>query len=99
MIRINPYDDRYWIIWIDLSSGFYSESANSRTNSPQNWLSLVRPSQLIMNCLIDAVVEEYQKQGKSLEAVREYIRSQYRINIELNALRKRLELLDVENPI
>ena len=52
-----------------------------------------------MNCLIDTVVEDYRKKGKSLEAIRDFIKSRYRITIELNALRKRLELLNIQNSI
>lgn len=52
-----------------------------------------------MDCLIDTIVEDYRKKGKSLEAIREYIRSNYRINIELSALKKRLELLNIQNTV
>lgn len=52
-----------------------------------------------MKDIINSVVEEYGRKGKSIESIRAYIKSKYRINIDRNAILKRLEFLKIQNPV
>ena len=50
-----------------------------------------------MNCLIDHTVNYYLEKGKKLDVIKRYIRMKYRIHIDRNALRSRLENLRQKN--
>lgn len=50
-----------------------------------------------MNCLIDNTINRYAAKGKRAEAIRRYIRMKYRINIDLEAIKKRLKNLSPTN--
>ena len=51
-----------------------------------------------MKDIINTVVEEYGRRGKSVDVIRKYLKTKYRINIERSALLKRLEFLNIQNP-
>ncbi|EMR01292.1 hypothetical protein [Cesiribacter andamanensis] len=46
-----------------------------------------------MNCIIDNTLGKALQRGRKLEAVRRYIRMKYGISIEVDALKKRLQLM------
>ena len=49
-----------------------------------------------MEDIINTVVKDYWGKGKSIEAIRKYIKTRYGINIERKALLKRLEFLNIQ---
>ena len=61
-------------------------------------MSILQKGLTAMKDIINTVVEDYERRGKGVEAIRKYIRSKYRINIDKAALLKRLELLKIQNP-
>lgn len=44
-----------------------------------------------MNCLIDRTIKEHYMKGKNAEIIKRYIRMKYRVNIDLKALKTRLQ--------
>lgn len=50
-----------------------------------------------MNCLIDKTINRYAAKGERAEAIRRYIRMKYRINIDTEAIKKRLQNLKPSN--
>lgn len=47
-----------------------------------------------MNCLIDNTINRYAAKGKRAEAIKRYIKMKYRINIDTEAIKKRLQNLN-----
>lgn len=48
-----------------------------------------------MNCLINNIAKYYTEKGRKLEVIRRYLRMKYRINIDSNALKSRIESLQL----
>ncbi len=46
-----------------------------------------------MTCLIDTVIVYLSRQGKNAKAIREYIRDQYRITMDVESIKARLKNL------
>lgn len=44
-----------------------------------------------MNCLIDKTIDKYYTRGKKVEVIKRYIRMKYRISIDTEVLKARLE--------
>lgn len=47
-----------------------------------------------MECIIDQTIRYYLKKGKKLEAIRRYLRMKYRITMDIQALKRRMESVD-----
>ncbi len=50
-----------------------------------------------MECIIDQTIRYYTKKGKRVEAIRRYLRMKYRITMDVESLKRRVE--SVENDL
>jgi len=46
-----------------------------------------------MNCVINDIIDSYLQKGKKIEGIRRYIKTRYKINIDVTSIQERIHLM------